>query len=102
MAKKIVWSKEAVEDIISIVEFIEKDSEYYATTFANKVYEKAGSLGTFYRRGRIVPEIMNDNMREIFLGDYRLIYKIEGERISIIAVIHGSRDLNKILHKKSK
>lgn len=100
MAKKIVWSKEAVEDIISIVEFIEKDSEYYATAFANKVYEKASSLSTFSKRGRIVPEILNDNMREIFLGNYRLIYKIENDSINIIAVIHGSRELKKILQKK--
>ena len=46
MAKKIVWSKEAINDVISIVEFIEKDSEYYAFTFANQIYEKAGTLVT--------------------------------------------------------
>jgi plasmid stabilization system protein ParE len=48
-------------------------------------------------------EAINDeNTREIFIGDYRLLYRIEGKQISIIAVVHGSSDLRKILQKKNK
>lgn len=102
MAKEVIWSREAVNDIVAIAEFIEKDSEYYASAFVSEIYSKASTLNAFSRRGRIVPEILNEDIREIFIGDYRLIYKIEENLISIIAVIHGSRDLRKILQKEKR
>jgi addiction module RelE/StbE family toxin len=83
MAKKIVWSREALKDLVSIAEYIERDSKYYASVFVNEIYEKAGTLNTFYNRGRIVPEILDENTREIFVRDYRLIYKIERKCVSI-------------------
>lgn len=102
MAKKIIWSKEAIEDVDFIAEFIKMDSQYYASVFTNEIIEKAETLTAFSKRGRIVPEMLDENIREIFIGDYRLLYRIEKDQISIIAVIHGSRDLKKVLLKKKR
>ena len=42
--------------------------------------------------GRVVPEIGNENIREIIQGNYRIIYNINNsERIAIITVHHGAR-----------
>ena len=41
--------------------------------------------------GRVVPEIGDENIRELFIYSYRVIYRIEKERILIVAVIHGKR-----------
>jgi len=102
MAKKIEWSREAISDIVSIAEYIETNSEYYASAFTTEIFEKAETLENFPRRGRIVPGFLIENLREIFIGDYRLIYKVDSSLISIIAIIHGSRDLRKILKKRIK
>jgi len=100
MAKKIIWAREAVNDIVSIAEFIEKDSYFYASEFTSHIFEKALSLNILSNRGRIVPEILDENLREIFIGEYRLIYKIIGKTINIVAVVHGRRDLRTLLKKR--
>jgi len=100
MAKQIIWSKEAYEDLSSIAEFIEIDSKYYASVFIEEIYEKATTLKTLFRRGRIVPEILDENTREIFIRDYRLVYRIESKQIIVVAVLHGSRDIRKVLRKR--
>ncbi|MEA3373435.1 MAG: type II toxin-antitoxin system RelE/ParE family toxin [Campylobacterota bacterium] len=91
MAFKLIWSEEALEDITSIAEYIEKDSPIYAKAVVSKFFEKVELLKKFSELGRAVPEINENSMRELFIYSYRLIYKIEQETILIIAVIHGKR-----------
>ncbi|WP_353960525.1 type II toxin-antitoxin system RelE/ParE family toxin [Kaistella yonginensis] len=44
--------------------------------------------------GKKVFEINNENVRELFEGDYRIIYRtISKNEIHIILIHHGARDL---------
>jgi plasmid stabilization system protein ParE len=43
--------------------------------------------------GRVVPEAQIENIRELLYRSYRVIYRIVGERVDVLAIIHGSRDL---------
>jgi plasmid stabilization system protein ParE len=52
----------------------------------------ARSLRRFSRRGRVVPEIRDESVRELFVKSYRLIYEIEESRIVILPFLHGSRN----------
>jgi len=40
---------------------------------------------------RIVPEIDEPNIRELFLRNYRIIYRISEKKIQITRLFHGSR-----------
>jgi len=91
MAFTLEWSEEALEDIESIANYIEKDSPTYAKSVVSKFFEKAELLQEFSELGRKVPEMNNPQIREIFVYSYRLIYKIEHTRILFIAVVHGKR-----------
>ena len=51
MARKIVWSDPAVEDLEAVVEFIAKDSEAYAANLAQLAVDAADSLARFPNRG---------------------------------------------------
>lgn len=93
---KVVWSPEAGEDIESIADYISKDSQFYASSVVTRVVDLAGSLGEFPLIGRVVPELNDENIRERFVYSYRVIYRIEKERILIIAVVHGKRLLESI------
>ena len=93
MAFKLKWSEEAIEDIESIASYIEKDSPHYAKVVVSKIFEKAELLQSFSKIGRVVPEINEENTREIFIYSYRLIYKIKDDVILFIAVVHGKRVL---------
>jgi len=50
-------------------------------------------LVRFPRLGRVVPEVQDENIRELMHQHYRIIYRIAGERIEILTIVHGSRDL---------
>ena len=91
MARRLVWSPEAIEDIESITAHIERDSLWYAKAVATKIVETAETILDYPEIGRAVPEIGNSAIRERFVYSYRIVYRIEPERILVAAVIHGSR-----------
>ncbi len=91
MAGKIIWSPHAVNNLEDICHYIERDSRYYASIFAQRIVQKIQALADFPESGRIVPEYKNDSLREIFQGNYRIIYRIHPFRIEIVAIIHGAR-----------
>lgn len=95
MDYKLVWSSEALDDIESIGEYIERDSKFYAESVVQKIFDAPQFLPQFPNQGRIVPELGNQNIREIFVYQYRIIYEIFEREIQILTVIHGKRDLEK-------
>ncbi len=42
----------------------------------------------------MVPEFQTQNVRELVAYSYRIIYTIGEEEVSIVAVIHGKRNLS--------
>lgn len=99
MARSLAWSPEAIEDIESIVSYIERDSPWYARTVASRIIETAESVPDYPEMGRVVPEIGNDVIRERFVYSYRIIYRVETERTLIAAVIHGGRLLQPFVQR---
>ena len=97
MARKIVWSNPALEDLVAAVEFIAKDSEAYAANLAQLAVEAAESLVQFPYRGHKVPDPKLSRFRELIIGSYRVIYLIESKRVLIVAVLHGHRALRRAL-----
>jgi len=91
MAIQLEWSNEALEDIEAIATYIEKDSPAYAKSVVSKIFEKAEIIRDFTQLGRIVPELNDSTIREIFVYSYRLIYKIDSNTVLFVAVIHGKR-----------
>jgi plasmid stabilization system protein ParE len=102
MARKIVWSFEATSDLGAIADYIAKDSAFYAASFVQEIREASRSLDLFSERGRIIPELSNPNIRELFIKEYRLIYCIEEMRVVILGLIHGKRDLQTLWKKEQR
>ena len=92
MARVLVWSPEAIEDIDAIAAYIDRDSPWYAKAVASKIVETAESIPDYPELGRIVPEIDDSAVREQLIHRYRLIYRLDVACILIIAVIHGRQD----------
>jgi len=64
--------------------------------------EAARSLAELSQRGRHVPDLEHPEMREVFVGRYRLIYQVENERVTVHGVIHGARDLAALWEGKDR
>lgn len=96
MAQKVSWTEVAWADLEDVADFISKDSPHYAAAFVREVQDAARTLNQLFERGRVVPEFGDPAIRELFVRDYRLIYKIKEGFVFIIAFIHGARDLQSL------
>ena len=99
MARKIIWTFEAADDLEAIATYIARDSGFYARSFVREIRDASFSLKEFPERGRMVPEFSNTAVRELFIEEYRLIYRIEESRIVVLGIIHGKRDLKALSEK---
>lgn len=96
---EVEWSPEATEDLEAVAEYIARGSEYYARAVVTEILSVSRSACEFPLIGRIVPEIGDEHIRERFIYSYRLVYRVESERILIVAVIHGKRLLENITER---
>jgi plasmid stabilization system protein ParE len=90
---KIVWSPLAIERASEIAEYIAQDKPSAAEKWINTVFSKVEKLKSAPEIGRIVPEIGNDQFRELIYGNYRIVYRIEKKQISILTIRHGKQIL---------
>ena len=88
---RIVWSRQALEDLEAIGEFIARDSARYATTTLERLTSATERLQRFPQSGRVVPEVGDPELREVLVGSYRVIYRVRGEEVGIVTVLHGAR-----------
>lgn len=92
----VIWSIPARNDLKQIYDYIAKDSKYYATNVVENIFSKAENLDEFPEIGRMVPEIGDENVRELIIYAYRLIYEVAPNDVQILAIIHGKRDFSSL------
>ena len=90
----VKWSVPARNDLKQIHDYIAKDSKFYAQNVIQKIVAKTETITELPEIGRTVPEISDQNIRELIVYSYRLIYEISVAGIEILAIIHGRRDFN--------
>lgn len=93
MDQEVVWTETATVDLESIVEYVSRDSEFYAISIAREIVAAASSLARLAGRGRTVPEYANPQIRELIIRRYRLIYRLANDRVEILRIIHGAREM---------
>ena len=90
---KIIWSPLAIDRASEIAEYIAQDKPSAAEKWINTVFSKVEQLESSPEIGRVVPEIRNDQFRELIYGNYRVIYHVEKKQISILTIRHGKQIL---------
>ena len=96
---KLEWTEPALLDLENLREYIAKDSEYYAARFVARIIDAAGTLQELPRIGRVVPEAEDETIRELLFRNYRIMYRVEADRVLILTVIHGNRDISQRMPK---
>ena len=85
------WTLQAADDLESITDLIASDSGSYARLFASDIIRAVERLERFPSLGRLVPEANDAAIRELILGDYRVMYRVKPELVEILTVYHGNR-----------
>jgi plasmid stabilization system protein ParE len=92
---EVRWSPRAAQELEDACAYIALDSEPAAERFARLVVDVTRRLAAFPRSGRIVPEFGRDDIREIMVQSYRVVYRLRsGDDVEIGSVQHGARPLD--------
>jgi toxin ParE1/3/4 len=91
---KVMMSDAALDDVEALEIYLAEKSPAKAKKITKAIFTRAHTLATFARRGRKIPELGDDNLRELIVGDYRVMYEIDDDAgvVEILAVLHGKRD----------
>lgn len=89
---EIEWSPLAIERVLAIAEYIALDKPDAAVEWASEMFDSTEKLKDHPKLGRVVPEINDEEYRELLEGNYRVIYWLgSSEKISILTVCHGKQ-----------
>lgn len=92
------WSQTAMDDLMSIVEFIARDSEAAALQVAASIQERAATLQSLPHRGRLVPDLEGrglDEYRELLCSPWRIVYEVKADEVLIHAIVDARRSGDK-------
>lgn len=92
---KISWTKESMNNLQQIEDFISIDNPEAAINLTEKLISLTKDLGRFPKKGRIVPELSIDRIREIIYKNYRTVYAIKKNSITILTVFESHKLLTK-------
>ena len=96
----VKWTATAEHDLDSIIGFIAEDSVDEALKILVRMRKKAFGLNVLPERGRVVPELKEQGIilyREIILVPWRMIYRVAGQTVYVLAVLDARRNLEDIL-----
>ena len=91
---KVTFLQEALGDLEEIVLYIAQDSPSAALKLHDTIIEKAQSLTTFPKRGRLIADkkMSEAGYRLLVAKPYLLFYRVLGSEVFIYRVVHGATD----------
>ena len=97
---QVAWSATARRDLEAIVRHIASDSADKALAVLDRLESRAATLTTHPERGRVVPELRAVGVlhyQEIIERPWRILYRVQGDRVLVLAVLDGRRNLTALL-----
>ena len=90
---EIEWSPLAIERVLELAEYIALDKPDVSIEWAADIFDSTEKLKDHPKLGRVVPEIRDEDYRELLEGNYRVIYWLGKSKVSVLTVCHGKRVL---------
>ncbi len=102
MAKKfkVLWAKIAEEDLTAIIKYIHSENPLAAKDNLEKIKARVSNLNSLPHRGRIVPELKEQGIRqyrELIISPWRIIYRISESNVYVLSVIDSRQNVEDIL-----
>ena len=100
---EVLWTKSAEYDLELIIQYLKLDSVSIAKEIFIDIKKECENLYYFPQRKRVVPELAQIGIfkyREIIYKRWRVIFKIENEKVYILLIVDSSRNLEDILFQR--
>ena len=91
----IIHTPSAVRDLSLITDWIAEHNLGAALKFYDEVDRILALLSRYPLMGQVV-DYLQPGLRRHTLGDYLLFYRLRGDAIELIRVLHGSRDIERL------
>lgn len=92
--KEVIWSKEAVEELEEIHEYLKKRSEWVAKKVIHEILIQTAKLNRDWNLCE-KDELKDGNdgsYKVIFVYHFRITYRIKAKQIHVLRVRHTSRE----------
>ena len=89
----VVWTQNARRELRAVHDSIALNSVRYARGFVDRVTRSTQHLTRFPHVGAEVSEYEDESIRELLEPPYRIIYRVREDRVEILSVVHGARQL---------
>lgn len=87
------YSRRALVDLQAIGRYIGRDDRNAAQRWLERLRSRAEAAARSPLVGRVVPELGRDDVREVFLRTYRIVYRVGVKEIVILRFVEGSQQL---------
>lgn len=89
----------AERDLQDLLLYEAAENPAAALTLADKIEAEPAKLGTYPYLGKIPQDVHLAQLeyRALVVGDYLLFYKIKGKTILVHRILHGARDVPRLL-----
>lgn len=102
MDRSVTWTESAADEFDAAAAYRAQASAVYASALAAEFRAASRSLRRFAERGRVVPELGEPVIREIFVKGYRMVYRVSEERVWVLALVWGRRDFLTAWRERSR
>ena len=86
---KLRWSNRSTDDLTDIYAYIARHNPQNAKQWLEKLRKRARNAANSGLIGRMVPELGQADIREVFVDHYRIVYRVETDGITILTVFEG-------------
>ena len=90
------WTERASADLLGIGDYIAQDNPSAARAWVARLRLRAAKAAIAPRGGRVVPELGQENVREVFLRTYRIVYRVVDDGIVVLTIFEGHRLLGAV------
>jgi plasmid stabilization system protein ParE len=88
---RVHWTLRAASDLVAIGEYIAGDNPEAARRFVERLRRRARDAARVPLAARSVPEVQREDVREVLLGSYRIVYRTTKGGIEVLTVFEGHR-----------
>ncbi len=88
---KLRWTHRARQDLVEIGRYIAQDKPEAARRWVERLRQRARAAAAMPHSGRKVPEVNREDVREVLVRRYRIVYQIHESEIRVLTVFEGHR-----------
>ncbi|MBN2340202.1 MAG: type II toxin-antitoxin system RelE/ParE family toxin [Deltaproteobacteria bacterium] len=88
---KLLWTDRARRDLLNIGRFIARDNPRAARAWVERLRDRARRAAEMPLAGRIMPERAEQGIREVFVRNYRIVYRVSDDTVHVLTVFEGRR-----------